>query len=439
MRLQPWLVSGEAALDARLRPTLFRADTGSTSVSAASLRVWFMKAHLGTACALALLGSPAFAADDFVKIGVLGDMSGVYADGFSGRGAVAAVQMAVDDFGGSVLGHKIEILTADHQNKPDVGSAIARKWADEDHVTMITDMTNSAVALAIQKAASDKKVINITTGGATADLTGKACTKYGIHYGYDTNALSVGTATAMVKSGGKSWYFITADYTFGHTLEQTTGDTVKALGGTVLGSSAAPLATTDFSSYLLAAQSSGAQVVGLANAGTDTINSIKQAHEFGLTDQGTKLAGMLVLISDVASLGTDTAKGLQFTVGWYWNSDDQNRAWAARFAKASNNAAPTFPHAADYSLTIAYLNAVKAVGSTDPDKVREQLGRAPIDDFFARGGRIRADGLLEHDMYLVKVKSAPAGSWDVATVEQTIPGNVAYPPVERSGCPLVSK
>ena len=398
-----------------------------------------MNKHFGAACAVALVATPALAADDTVKIGVLGDMSGVYADGFSGKGAVAAVKMAIDDFGGSVLGHKIEVLVADHQNKPDVGSAIARQWADEDHVTMITDMTNSAVALAIQKAASDKRVISIATGGATAELTGKACTKYGIHYGYDTNALSVGTATAVVKEGGKSWYFITADYTFGHTLEQSTGDTVKQLGGTVLGSSAAPLATTDYSSYLLAAQSSGAQVIGLANAGTDTINSIKQAHEFGLTDNGTKLAGMLVLISDIASLGTDVAKGLEFTVGWYWNSDDASRAWAARFAKASANAAPTFPHAADYSLTIAYLNAVKAVGSTDADKVREQLGKAPIDDFFARGGRIRADGLLEHDMYLLKVKSAPAGSWDVATVEQTIPGSQAYPPLEKSGCPLVGK
>ena len=373
-----------------------------------------------------------------MKIGVLGDMSGVYADGFSGRGAVAAVKMAVEDFGGSVLGHPIEVISADHQNKPDVGSAIARQWADEDHVTLITDMTNSAVALAIQKAASDRKVISIATGGATAELTGKSCTKYGIHYGYDTNALSVGTATAIVKQGGKSWYFITADYTFGHTLEQSTADTVKSLGGSVKGASQAPLATTDFSSYLLAAQSSGAQVIGLANAGTDTINSIKQAHEFGLTGNGTRLAGMLVLISDIASLGTETAKGLEFTVGWYWNSDDASRAWAARFAKASGNAAPTFPHAADYSLTIAYLNAVKAVGSTDPDKVREQLGRAPIDDFFARGGRIRADGLLEHDMYLLKVKSAPAGSWDVATVEQTISGNLAYLPLEKSGCPLTT-
>lgn len=398
-----------------------------------------MKHHLGAVCAVALAATPAFAADDTVKIGVLGDMSGVYADGFSGRGAVAAVKMAVEDFGGSVLGHKIEVLTADHQNKADVGSSIARKWADEDHVTMIADLTNSAVALAVQKTASDKRVITMTTGGATADLTGKACTKYGIHYGYDTNALSVGTATAVVNSGGKSWYFITADYTFGHTLEQTTADTVKRLGGTVLGSSSAPLATTDFSSYLLAAQSSGAQVIGLANAGTDTINSIKQAHEFGLTNQGAKLAGMLVLISDVASLGTDVAKGLEFTVGWYWNSDDASRAWAARFAKQSGNAAPTFVHAADYSLTMAYLNAVKAVGSTDPDRVREQLGKGKINDFFGRGGHIRADGLLEHDMYLVKVKSAPAGSWDVATVEHTIPGNEAYAPLEKSGCPLVAK
>lgn len=251
--------------------------------------------------------------DDVVKIGVLGDMSGVYSTGFSGAGAVAAVKMAVEDFGGTVLGKKIEVISADHQNKADVASATARQWIDEDHVDMITDLTNSAVALAVQQLASDKGVITIATGAASSALTGKNCSKYGIHYGYDTHALPVGTATAIVKNGGKSWYFITADYAFGHALEDNTSEVVESLGGEVLGSSDVPLASTDFSSYLLQAQSSGAQVIGLANAGQDTVNSIKQAHEFGIVAGGQQLAGMLVLISDVKSLGTDVAKGLQFT------------------------------------------------------------------------------------------------------------------------------
>jgi branched-chain amino acid transport system substrate-binding protein len=369
-----------------------------------------MKAfYRASVCAAALMAMAGTAAadgisDDVVKIGVLGDMSGVYSTGFSGDGAVAAVKMAVEDFGGEVLGKKIEVISADHQNKADVASATARQWIDQDHVDMITDLTNSAVALAVQQVASSKNTITIATGAATSDLTGKACTKYGIHYGYDTHALPVGTATAIVKNGGDSWYFITADYAFGHALEKNTSEVVEKLGGKVLGSSKVPLATTDFSSYLLQAQSSGAKVVALANAGQDTVNSIKQAHEFGLTDAGQQLAGMLVLISDVKSLGTDVAKGLSFTSAWYWNNDDESRAWKEKYMKYSNGAAPTFPHAADYSLTIAYLNAIKAAGTDDADAVREQLGKMKIDDFFAKGGQIREVGLLVHDMYLLEVQ-----------------------------------
>jgi branched-chain amino acid transport system substrate-binding protein len=377
--------------------------------------------------------------DDVVKIGVLGDMSGVYSTGFSGAGAVAAVKMAVEDFGGTVLGKKIEVISADHQNKADVASATARQWIDEDHVDMITDLTNSAVALAVQQLASDKGVITIATGAASSALTGKNCSKYGIHYGYDTHALPVGTATAIVKNGGESWYFITADYAFGHALEDNTSEVVESLGGEVLGSSDVPLASTDFSSYLLQAQSSGAQVIGLANAGQDTVNSIKQAHEFGIVAGGQQLAGMLVLISDVKSLGTDVAKGLQFTTGWYWNTDDESKAWKERYMEYSNGATPTFVHAADYSLTMAYLNAIKAAGTDDSDKVREQLGKMKIDDFFAKGGEIRADGLLVHDMYLLKVKDDGTDPWDVADVARTIPGNEAYPALADSGCPLVTQ
>ncbi|HZG29139.1 branched-chain amino acid transport system substrate-binding protein [Ensifer adhaerens] len=402
-----------------------------------------MKAFLyGTvsAAAVALAATSALAggiSNDVVKIGVLGDMSGVYSTGFSGDGAVAAVKMAVEDFGGTVLGKKIEVISADHQNKADVASATARQWIDQDHVDMITDLTNSAVGLAVQQLASEKKVITMNTGAASADLTGKACTKYGIHYGYDTNALSAGTASAVVKNGGDSWYFITADYAFGHALQKSTTAVVEKMGGKVLGSSDVPLASTDFSSYLLQAQSSGAKVVGLANAGQDTVNSIKQAHEFGLTSAGQQLAGMLVLISDVKALGTDVAKGLSFTVGWYWNMDDASRAWKEKYMKYSNGAAPTFVHAADYSLTMAYLKAVKAAGTDDPDAVRAELGKMKIDDFFAKGGQIRPDGLLEHDMYLVQVQDATKDPWDVVKVVQTIPGKDAYASLKDGGCPLV--
>ena len=392
-----------------------------------------------SAAAMALAASSAMAdgvSDDVVKIGVLGDMSGVYSTGFSGDGAVAAVKMAVEDFGGTVLGKKIEVISADHQNKADVASATARQWIDEDHVDMITDLTNSAVALAVQQLASEKKVITMATGAATSALTGEACTKYGIHYGYDTHALPVGTATAVVKNGGDSWYFITADYAFGHALQDNTAEVVKQLGGTVVGSSDVPLASTDFSSYLLQAQSSGAKVIGLANAGQDTVNSIKQAHEFGITDGGQQLAGMLVLISDVKSLGTDVAAGLYFTTAWYWNQDDESRAWKEKYMKYSGDAAPTFPHAADYSLTMAYLKAIDAAGTDDPDAVREQLGKMKIDDFFAKGGSIRKDGLLVHDMYLLQVQDAKGDPWDVAKVVRSIPGDDAYASLADGGCAL---
>ena len=398
--------------------------------------------YLGaSALALALSSGIAMAADASngpIKIGVLGDMSGVYSTGFSGPGAVAAVKMAVRDFGGKVLGRPIEVISADHQNRADLASAIARKWIDEDHVDMIADLTNSAVGLAVQKLASEKHVITMNSGAGTAALTGKACTPYGIHYGYDTDALAKGTASAVLAEGGKSWYFITANYAFGHALQASTSAVVEKNGGKVLGASDAPLGTTDFSSYLIQAQSSGAQVVALANAGEDAVNAIKQAHQFGLTSGGQKLAGMLILVSDVRSIGVNVAKNLLFTVGWYWDMDPASRKWTAEYEAYSHGAAPTFPHAADYSLTMAYLNAVKAAGTTDPDKVRAELGKAPINDFFAQGGRIEANGLLVHNMYLLKVDQGPDGVWDVAKVVRTIPGDVAYPSVAASGCKVVA-
>ena len=338
-----------------------------------------------------------------------------------------------------MLGKPIEVISADHQNKADVASATARQWIDEDKVDMITDLTNSAVALAVQQLASEKKTITISTGAATTALTGEACTKYGIHYGYDTHALPVGTATAIVKEGGDSWYFITADYAFGHALQDNTSEVVEKLGGTVVGSSDVPLASTDFSSYPLQAQSSGAKVIALANAGQDTVNSIKQANEFGIVAGGQQLAGMLVLISDVKSLGTSVAKGLNFTSAWYWNHDDESRAWKEKYMKYSGDAAPTFPHAADYSLTLAYLKAVEAAGTDDSDAVREELGKMKIDDFFAKGGSIRKDGLLVHDMYLLRVKDGNEDPWDVAEVVRSIPGEEAYFSLADGGCAMAQE
>ncbi|WP_247739934.1 ABC transporter substrate-binding protein [Endozoicomonas sp. G2_2] len=387
------------------------------------------------------VGMPAHAAgndDGKVRIGVLGDMSGVYSTGFSGRGAVAAVKMAVEDFGGEALGEEVEVLSADHQNKADIASATAREWIDREKVDVIMDLTNSAVGLAVQQLASNKGIITINTGAATSELTNEACTPYGIHYGYDTHALPVGTATAIVKNGGKKWFFITADYAFGHSLEKNTRAVVEELGGSVAGSVRAPLNTNDFSSYLLQAKSSGADVIGLANAGQDTTNAVKQANEFGIVSGGQSLAGMLVLISDVQSLGLDSTAGLQFTVGWYWDHDEQSREWTERYLD-NGGTTPTFPHAALYSSTTAYLNAVEAAGTDESDAVRKAIGNKPIDDFFAKGGQIRDDGLLEHDMYLLKVKK-PAESesrWDIATVERTIPGDQAYPPLSESGCAML--
>lgn len=397
------------------------------------------------ACSVVALGiaaTGASAADvsgGEVKIGVLGDMSGVYAAGYSGPGAVAAVKMAVQDFGGEVLGKPVVVVSADHQNKPDVASSIAREWIDQEGVDVIVDLTNSATGLAVQKIASQKHTITINTGSATSQLTNEACTKYGIHYGYDTHALAVGTATGVVANGGKTWFFITADYAFGHSLQKNTTEVVEALGGSVVGSIAAPLGTTDFASYLIQAKASGAEVIALANAGQDTVNSVKQANAFGIVKGGQQLVSLLLLISNAKSLGLETAQGLQFTTAWYWNMDDASRAWTKRYLKFSDDAAPTFPHAALYSATTAYLNAIKAAGTDDSDAVRKQLGEMTIDDFFAKGGHIRADGLLFHDMYLLKVKSPEQSKseWDVAEVVRTIPAADAFPALSETSCARV--
>jgi branched-chain amino acid transport system substrate-binding protein len=384
-----------------------------------------------------LLFAGAARADDTIKIGVLADMSSLYAD-LGGPGAVVAVQMAVDDFGGTVLGKKIQVVSADHQNKPDVGASIARQWFDEQGVSMITDLTTSSVALAVQEVARQKNKVTLVVSAASSDLTGKACSPTSVHWAYDTTALANGTGAAVVKAGGDSWFFITADYAFGHALEKDTASVVEANGGKVLGSVDVPLNTADFSSFLLQAQASKAKVVGLANAGGDTVNSIKQAAEFGLVAGGQKLAGLLIFISDIHSLGLQTAQGLQLTESFYWDQDDQTRAWSKKFFDKTNKE-PTMAQAGDYSATMNYLQAVKAAGTLDSAAVMKELKSKPINDFVIRNGHIQEDGSLVHDMYLYEVKkpSDSTGPWDLYKLLATIPGDQAYKRPRGNECPLV--
>lgn len=403
------------------------------------LKQW-IKGTVG-AIGVASLAFPLVAAaelsDDKVKIGVLSDMSGVYKT-LEGPGAVIAAQMAIDDFGGQVLGQPIELISADHQNKPDIGASTAREWIDAEEVDMITALDNSSVALAVQGLAGDKKTITLNTGAGTTALTEEQCTKYGIHYVYDTHALPVGTATAMVENGGKKWYFITADYAFGHSLRDNTSEVVKSLGGEVVGNVNVPLGTNDFSSYLLQAQSSGADVIGLANAGQDTVNAIKQANQFQIVQGGQKLAGMLVFITDVQSMGLDISQGLQFTSAFVWNQDDEAEKWSRRFYE-KHGAMPTMVHAGVYSATTHYLKAVQEVGTDDADKVRAKLGEMELNDFFVEGGRIAPNGSMIHDMYLVEVKTPEESTeeWDLLKVVSTIEAEDAYIPMSETACPLV--
>ncbi len=387
--------------------------------------------------AAALLLAAGAQAQDTIKIGVLADMSSLYAD-LGGPGSVAAAQMAVDDFGGTVLGKKVEIVSADHQNKPDVGASIARQWFDQDGVQMITDLTTSSVALAVQEVAREKNKVLMITTAASSDLTGKACAPTAIHWAYDTTALANGTGAAVVKAGGKTWFFITADYAFGHALQNDTSAVVEANGGKVVGSVNVPLNTADFSSYLLQAQASKAQIIGLANAGGDTINSIKQAAEFGIVKGGQKLAGLLLFVSDVHSLGLQTAQGLELTESFYWDQDDQTRAWSKKFFDKTGKE-PTMAQAGVYSATMHYLEAIKATNGTDPAAIMTYLQSKPINDFIIRNGHLQPDGSLVHDMYLYQVKT-PAeskGPWDLYNVIATIPGADAFKRPHGNECPAV--
>jgi branched-chain amino acid transport system substrate-binding protein len=402
------------------------------------MRKIFLLATATAAWVAALASLPAEAASDKVVIGDIDDMSGVYAD-VIGPKAVESIKMAIDDFGGKALGNPIEIKTFDHQNKPDRGAQAFREFADRDGVTMVLGGSNTGVSLAMSTVAKEKKVPFIAIGAAGASLTGKDCTPYTIHYGYDTTALGNGTATTMLKQGGKSWFFLTADYAFGTQLQQSAERVVKAGGGSVVGSVRVPLATSDFSSYLLQAQASNAQVLGLANAGGDFVNSLKAANEFGIA-KTMKPAALLAFLSDIHALGLQTAQGLYLTAAWYWDLNDKSRAFAKRFFDKTG-VDPTFNQAAYYSATLTYLNAVKAAGTTDSDKVMAQLHGAKVDDMFTADGMIRPDGLLQHSMYIFQVKT-PAeskGPWDLYKLIDTMSGEEAYGKLADSTCPLVKK
>jgi branched-chain amino acid transport system substrate-binding protein len=370
-----------------------------------------------------------------IKIGLITDMSGVYAD-IDGPGGAEAVKMAIADAGGAINGKKIEFIVADHQNKADIAASKAREWFDQQGVDMLLGGTNSATNLAMAKVASEKKKVFISIGAATSRLTNEECSPYTVHYAYDTVALARGTGGAIVKQGGKTWFFLTADYAFGASLEKDTSDVVKANGGKVLGSVRHPLSASDFSSFLLQAQASKAQILGLANAGGDTINSIKAANEFGIT-KTMKLAGLLMFINDIHSLGLNLTQGMYLTDGWYWDLNNDTRAWAKRyFAKMKKE--PSMLQAADYSATANYLNAVKAIGTDDADKVMAKLKATKINDFFTKNGVIRPDGRMVHDMYLMEVKKPSESKypWDYYKVVQTIPGNQAYMTKAESKCSL---
>jgi branched-chain amino acid transport system substrate-binding protein len=385
--------------------------------------------------ALAMFGSTAQAqvSGDVIRIGFITDLSGLYAD-IDGPAGADAIRMAIADMGGAVAGKKIEVLVADHQNKPDVAAAKAREWFDTQGVDMLIGGTNSGTSLAMSKVALEKKKLFVAIGAGSSALTNEQCSPYTVHYAYDTVALAKGTGGAVVKAGGKSWYFLTADYAFGASLQNDTANVVKAAGGTVVGSVKHPLSASDFSSFLLQAQGSKAQILGLANAGGDTINAIKAANEFGIT-KTMKLAGMLVFINDIHSLGLKATQGMYLTDSWYWNKDAETRAWSRKFFEKIKRM-PSSVQAADYSASLQYLQAVKAIGTDDAEKVLAQMKKTKINDVFAKGGVIRDDGRMVHDMYLMQVK-APDKSvepWDYYNVMETIKGDVAFTTKAETKC-----
>lgn len=399
-----------------------------------------LKTLLAATALGALMASPALAQQISVKAGVLNDRSGLYAD-LSGEGSVIAARLAVEDFKAAEKGIKVEIVSADHQNKPDVGSTIARQWYDQDGVDLILDVPTSSVALAVNQITREKNKVHINSGAASSDLTGKACSPNTVHWTYDTYALAQGTGGAMTKAGGDSWFFLTADYAFGHALERDTAAVVTKAGGKVLGAVRTPFPGTDFSSFLLQAQASKAKVIGLANAGGDTINSIKQAGEFGIVAGGQKLAGLLVFATDVHALGLQTAQGLVLTESFYWDKDDGTRAWSERFAKLNGGKKPSMVQAGVYSGMLHYLKAVEAAKSKDSAAVMAKMKELPTDDPLFGKGSVRADGRKMHDMYLFEVKkpSESKGAWDYYKQIAVLKADEAFKPLAESECPLVKK
>ncbi|MBO9508926.1 MULTISPECIES: ABC transporter substrate-binding protein [Thalassospira] len=395
-------------------------------------------ASVAIMAAAAALPAHAEISDDVVKIGILNDQSGVYAD-FGGTWSFEAAKMAVEDFGGTVLDKKIEVITADHQNKPDVAANIARQWYDQDQVDTIMELTTSSVALAVQGISKEKKKIDIVTGAATTALTGEQCSPYGFHWAYDTHALAVGTGGALVNNGGDSWFFLTADYAFGYSLEEQTGNFVKENGGSVVGAVRHPLATTDYSSFLLQAQASGAKVIGLANAGLDTANAIKQASEFGIVQSGQRLAALLFTLAEVHGLGAEAAQGLSLTEGFYWDRNDETREFGKRFFDRTGRM-PNMIQAGTYSAVLQYLKAVKETGTDETEAVAKALHEMPVNDVFAKNGKVGANGRMIYDMYLMEVKAPDqmTGDWDYYNVLDTVPGDKAFIDPAKSGCSLAS-
>jgi branched-chain amino acid transport system substrate-binding protein len=391
-------------------------------------------------CALALgMHMPAVAADgvsdDVVKIGVLNDQSGIYAD-MAGSGSTIAARMAVEDFGGKALGKPIEIVAGDHQNKPDVGAGVVGRWIDQEKVDTIVDLPTSSVMLAVQEIGRQKNRLVIASTGGSSDFTGKFCSPVGIHWTYDTYGLAVGTGQPLARRG--PWYFLTADYAFGHALERDTADAVVKAGGKVAGGVKHPQGNHDFSSFLLQAQSSGAKIIGIANSGADTVNAIKQAHEFGITQTGVQLAGLYLHITDIHAIGLEQAQGLLMTQAFYWDLNDETRAWSKRFYER-HKAMPTMGQAGVYSSIVHYLKAIEAAGTDEAQAVAKKMKELPVNDFFAKNGKVREDGRMVHDLYVFEVKkpSESREPWDYLKLVRTIPGDQAFRPLAEGGCPLV--
>jgi branched-chain amino acid transport system substrate-binding protein len=398
-----------------------------------------MKSFRKTAAAIlvsSLLAGTAQAeiSNDEIRIGYLADMSGTYRD-LSGPGGLEALKMAIEDFGGTVDGKKIVVFNADDLNKPDVGANTVRQWIDERNVDMVTGMVASSVVLAAAKVVEQGGKLALISGAAASSITNEFCSPSHIHWTYDTYAMANGTANAVLKDGGKSWFILTADYAFGHSMENDIKKVVETEGGSVVGTVRHPFPSSDFSSYILQAQGSGAEVIALANAGADTVNSLKTASEFGVTQSGQKLAGMVVFLNDIHAMGLDVTQGLMLTTGWYWDMNEESRAWAQRYYDRVGRMPGMVP-AGIYSATMHYLNAVKATGSDDAQVVRAQMAKTPVNDMFAKNGVVREDGRMVHDMYLVQVKT-PAeskGEWDLYKVLSTIPGDQAFRPMAESQC-----